>query len=113
MITGKEDAANNYARGHYTIGKELIDVTCDKVRRLTDSCSGKVEFVFMKLILWYIILKKFRENAQVFKDLLCIIHMEEEPDPDLHPYLWSVYPLISESVLNWNLLFILLLRLDF
>ena len=21
MITGKEDAANNYARGHYTIGK--------------------------------------------------------------------------------------------
>ena len=40
MITGKEDAANNYARGHYTIGKELIDVTCDKVRRLTDSCSG-------------------------------------------------------------------------
>merc|ERR1711881_604990 len=23
LITGKEDAANNYARGHYTIGKEL------------------------------------------------------------------------------------------
>ena len=22
MISGKEDAANNYARGHYTIGKE-------------------------------------------------------------------------------------------
>ena len=21
MITGKEDAANNYARGHYTVGK--------------------------------------------------------------------------------------------
>jgi tubulin alpha len=26
MITGKEDAANNYARGHYTIGKEVCDV---------------------------------------------------------------------------------------
>ena len=25
MITGKEDAANNYARGHYTIGKEQIE----------------------------------------------------------------------------------------
>ena len=24
LITGKEDAANNYARGHYTVGKELI-----------------------------------------------------------------------------------------
>uniref|UniRef100_A0A8W8IMA5 Uncharacterized protein n=1 Tax=Magallana gigas TaxID=29159 RepID=A0A8W8IMA5_MAGGI len=27
LITGKEDAANNYARGHYTIGKEIVDLT--------------------------------------------------------------------------------------
>ncbi|KZT72542.1 tubulin alpha-1B chain [Daedalea quercina L-15889] len=40
MITGKEDAANNYARGHYTVGKDLIDPVLDKVRRLTDNCSG-------------------------------------------------------------------------
>ncbi len=40
MITGKEDAANNYARGHYTIGKELIDSVLDRVRRLADSCTG-------------------------------------------------------------------------
>ncbi|KAG7162163.1 Tubulin alpha-1 chain-like 2, partial [Homarus americanus] len=26
LITGKEDAANNYARGHYTIGKEIYDL---------------------------------------------------------------------------------------
>jgi tubulin alpha len=25
LIAGKEDAANNYARGHYTVGKEMID----------------------------------------------------------------------------------------
>ncbi|KAI8054250.1 Tubulin/FtsZ, GTPase domain-containing protein, partial [Syncephalis plumigaleata] len=25
LISGKEDAANNYARGHYTIGKEQVD----------------------------------------------------------------------------------------
>jgi hypothetical protein len=25
LITGKEDAANNYARGHYTIGKEQVE----------------------------------------------------------------------------------------
>jgi len=31
MISGKEDAANNYARGHYTIGKELIDGVLDRV----------------------------------------------------------------------------------
>ena len=31
MITGKEDAANNFARGHYTIGKEVLDRCVDKV----------------------------------------------------------------------------------
>jgi len=40
LITGKEDAASNYARGHYTIGKEMIDQVMDKVRRLADNCSG-------------------------------------------------------------------------
>ncbi|VDK52180.1 unnamed protein product [Anisakis simplex] len=33
LISGKEDAANNYARGHYTIGKELIDQVLEKIRR--------------------------------------------------------------------------------
>jgi tubulin alpha len=27
IINGKEDAANNYAGGHYTVGKEIIDLT--------------------------------------------------------------------------------------
>lgn len=39
MICGKEDAANNYARGHYTIGKEIIDLVMDKIRRLVSSFS--------------------------------------------------------------------------
>lgn len=40
LMTGKEDAANNYARGHYTIGKEMVDTAVDKVRKLADQCSG-------------------------------------------------------------------------
>ena len=40
MITGKEDAANNYARGHYTIGKEQIDVTVEKIRIMSDQCAS-------------------------------------------------------------------------
>jgi len=52
MITGKEDAANNCepifsvpadktdARGHYTIGKDLVDTVLEQVRRLADNCSG-------------------------------------------------------------------------
>ncbi len=45
MITGKEDASNNYARGHYTVGKELIDQVLDKVRRIADNCSGLQGFL--------------------------------------------------------------------
>ena len=45
LITGKEDAANNYARGHYTIGKEQIQITLDKIRKLADQCSGLQGFV--------------------------------------------------------------------
>ena len=36
LLTGKEDAANCYARGRYTIGRELIDVgvaACREVSR--------------------------------------------------------------------------------
>ena len=45
MITGKEDAANNYARGHYTIGKDLIESTTDRLRKMADNCSGLQGFL--------------------------------------------------------------------
>jgi tubulin alpha len=45
MITGKEDAANNYARGHYTVGRELIDQVLNTVRRVADNCSGLQGFL--------------------------------------------------------------------
>lgn len=37
IISGKEDAANNYARGHYTIGKEIVDQVLDRIRKLADN----------------------------------------------------------------------------
>ncbi|KAI8333923.1 tubulin alpha-3 chain [Chlamydoabsidia padenii] len=45
LITGKEDAANNYARGHYTVGKELVDSVLDRVRKLADNCTGLQGFL--------------------------------------------------------------------
>ncbi|KAI4535791.1 hypothetical protein MG293_014118 [Ovis ammon polii] len=39
LITGKEDAARNYAQGHYTIGKEIIDLVLDQIRKLADQCT--------------------------------------------------------------------------
>ena len=45
MVAGKEDAANNYARGHYTVGKELIDNTVERIRKLSDNCTGLQGFL--------------------------------------------------------------------
>ena len=45
LMTGKEDAANNYARGHYTIGKEQIDLAAEKVRKLADKCNSLQGFL--------------------------------------------------------------------
>merc|ERR1711966_86313 len=45
LITGKEDAANNFARGHYTIGKEIVDLVLDRVRKLADNCTGLQGFM--------------------------------------------------------------------
>ncbi|KAF2880685.1 hypothetical protein ILUMI_25487, partial [Ignelater luminosus] len=41
LVSGKEDAANNYARGHYTIGKEIVDLILDRLRKLADQYYGK------------------------------------------------------------------------
>lgn len=43
LISGKEDAANNYARGHYTVGKEMIDTVMDKIRRVTGELRWRDE----------------------------------------------------------------------
>jgi len=45
MISGKEDAANNYARGHYTVGKEIVDQTIDKIRNVADNCTSLQGFL--------------------------------------------------------------------
>merc|ERR1712220_30721 len=45
LITGKEDAANNFARGHYTISKEIVDLVLDRVRKLADNCTGLQGFL--------------------------------------------------------------------
>ncbi|KAK2083056.1 hypothetical protein P7K49_038292 [Saguinus oedipus] len=45
LITGKEDAANNYARGHYTIGKEIIDLVLDRTdnEAIYDICRRNLD----------------------------------------------------------------------
>ena len=48
LITGKEDAANNYARGHYTVGKEMVEQVMDRVRKIADHCTGLQGFLIFR-----------------------------------------------------------------
>ncbi|PAA49513.1 hypothetical protein BOX15_Mlig001535g3 [Macrostomum lignano] len=45
LISGKEDAANNYARGQYTVGKEIITPVRDYLSKLVESCSSLQGFI--------------------------------------------------------------------
>ncbi|GAU10643.1 hypothetical protein TSUD_369850 [Trifolium subterraneum] len=42
IIFGKEDAANNFARGHYTVGKEIVDLCFDLTLILCSCVSGNL-----------------------------------------------------------------------
>ncbi|XP_053520691.1 tubulin alpha-1 chain-like [Artibeus jamaicensis] len=45
LITGKEDAANNYAYEHYTTGKKIIDLVLDRIRKLAEQCTDLQSFL--------------------------------------------------------------------
>ena len=61
LISGKEDAANNFARGHYTIGKEIVDLVLDRIRKLADNCTGCTS------LLWVQFWVEFSCKLQCFK----------------------------------------------
>lgn len=45
MITGQEDAANNFARGMFATGRKVLAPLMDRVRRLADNCSSLQGFL--------------------------------------------------------------------
>ena len=53
LISGKEDAANNFARGHYTIGKEIVDLVLDRIRKLADNCTGGTSLLWVQF--WVVV----------------------------------------------------------
>lgn len=50
LLSGKEDAANNFARGHYTIGKEILDATVDRLRKMSDDCHSLQGFLIFNSV---------------------------------------------------------------
>lgn len=50
LLSGKEDAANNFARGHYTVGKEMVDKTIDRIRKIADNCTSLQGFLIFNSV---------------------------------------------------------------
>ena len=46
MMSGKEDTANNYIRGEYTIGKQISDQSQDILRKMVEKCECFQGFVW-------------------------------------------------------------------
>lgn len=44
-MSGKQDAGNNYARGYYTVGRDIADICLDRIRKLVDQCEELNGFI--------------------------------------------------------------------
>lgn len=45
MVSGNEDAANNFARGYHTVGREMSYTVADKILKLVESCPNLAGFI--------------------------------------------------------------------
>ncbi|THD22970.1 Tubulin alpha chain [Fasciola hepatica] len=45
LISGKEDAANNYARGYFTVGNEMLGLIMNQIRLVVDQCNMLQGFI--------------------------------------------------------------------
>eukprot|EP01068_Selenidium_serpulae_P014562 Selendium_serpulae@DN6110_c0_g1_i2.p2 len=50
LVTGKEDAASNFARGHYTVGREIASLCMERIRKCVEACSGLQGFMFFNAV---------------------------------------------------------------
>lgn len=48
LLTGKEDAANNYARGMYGIGREMLELALDRTRLVAEACHSMQGFILFR-----------------------------------------------------------------
>ncbi|XP_060048373.1 tubulin alpha chain-like 3 isoform X1 [Erinaceus europaeus] len=48
LVSGKEDAANIYAQGHYSVGSQVIDLVLERLRKLAEQCSGLQGFLLFR-----------------------------------------------------------------
>jgi len=50
LLQEQEDAANNFARGHYTKGKEVVSLVLEEIRKAADQCKGLQGFILFHAV---------------------------------------------------------------
>lgn len=50
LISGKEDAADLYARGYYTVGRQLADPCMERLRKEVEKCDELQGFMMFNSI---------------------------------------------------------------
>ncbi|KAK2197302.1 bifunctional Tubulin-FtsZ [Babesia duncani] len=50
LMSGNEDAANNFARGHYTIGRDTHGIVMDRIQKMADACDSIQGFLFFTAV---------------------------------------------------------------
>ncbi|XP_061713856.1 tubulin alpha chain-like [Cydia pomonella] len=48
LITGKEDAASNFARGYFGVGREMIDLALNRIRLVAEDCQHLQGFIIFR-----------------------------------------------------------------
>ncbi|CAH0719774.1 unnamed protein product, partial [Brenthis ino] len=48
LITGKEDAASNFARGYFSVGREMIDLALNCIRVAAEECNCLQGFIIFR-----------------------------------------------------------------
>ncbi|CAK65272.1 unnamed protein product (macronuclear) [Paramecium tetraurelia] len=50
FVSGKGGAAHNFGRGHYSIGREYIDICLERIRKIVDNCSSFQGFMMLNSV---------------------------------------------------------------
>ncbi|KAJ0183541.1 hypothetical protein K1T71_001517 [Dendrolimus kikuchii] len=48
LLTGKEDAASNFARGYFGVGREMIDLALNRIRLVAEDCQFLQGFIIIR-----------------------------------------------------------------
>eukprot|EP01015_Nassula_variabilis_P030858 TRINITY_DN6846_c0_g1_i7.p1 TRINITY_DN6846_c0_g1~~TRINITY_DN6846_c0_g1_i7.p1 ORF type:complete len:442 (-),score=34.17 TRINITY_DN6846_c0_g1_i7:62-1387(-) len=107
FVSGKEDASSNYARGRYRLGKDIVEICLDRLRKLADQCSQLQGFIVFSSVaggtgsgLGSLLLERISEDYQKSVKLNFPIYPSPETSSAIiepYNYLLSTHKLLEHS----------------